>query len=397
MGSRAVDDEPITPANAFWTELHRSRLDIGIARLAPVGLAIVVTGASVVGGLWPALLAALLGATVLVVSVAALDRDRWHAQDVAYWYHGLRTRRWLADTGGPSPTDDRGHAEAWLGVHGRGTVPQIYRAVVAATTGDEVLAARELALVPEETPLDRARREWLAQARVVDAGRPADSARLRELVADVPDTDERSEMETFIAQVEAIGRHQRHAPDWLAPILGIPLMAGRVRPPARALLRLWVIRLRPLVAFGVLALILGSAAPAIFAVRIPDAYQDTTLATRGTVPTYDEDAVVNALPGLAHAVAEGTRTSGPLDEVEWSARIDDGLPTLLWGVGKIEVQAPQDAPGRLWQVEVLAGTAGDTVLLRFDSEVGPVYAYRIDGNAIERVRAALGVGSPTGG
>ena len=107
------------------------------------------------------------------------------------------------------------------------------------------------------------------------------------------------------------------------------------------------------------------------------------------------------LRALERALSGATRTRGPLDDAAFAIAIDQGLPTLIWSTGAIELAPPPDAVGhRVWEVEVLLGGSADTassVIVTFDGEGGPRDLYRIDPAAVTTFRRAVGLpesGSP---
>ena len=378
--------------DAFWADLHRSGLSSGLARFAPLALAVGVGAISVLAGQVAVAVATAAIAVLYLLVLRRTDRRRWQAQDTIHRYQALRSRRWMAETGGPSPVEQPGRVETWLATHPRGSVPQLYRAIAAAQSDDPVLARRELEAVETDTPLGRARLAWLQAATAIDRGERPDLAQLRALVDDLPTGPERAELGAFLAQAKAIDRHTAGDPAWLEPLAAERSGMPPVRRPVVASARLWLARLWAVLGFVVLGLVFASVAPSVFAERIPPEYAQTRLATRGEVPVHDSQAVVETLPTIARAVAAGTRVQpDALDELGWSELVDAGLPTLIWEVGAIDVAAPADAPGRLWQVEVPTGADDGVVLLTFDGGDGPVYAYRIDPAAVARVAAALGV------
>ena len=393
---RALTPDPgearVAERDAFWADLHRSALSSGPARFAPFALAAGVAAMAVLAGQAAVAAATAAIAALYTVALWRIDRPRWQAQDVVHRYHALRRLRWDVETGGPSPVEQPGRAETWLALHPRGSVPQLYRALAAAQSGDPVLARRELDAMEAESPLDRARLAWLRVATGIDRGEHPDLAELRTSIAGLPAGPDRAELEAFIAQAEAAERHAAGDRGWLGPLVAARPALPRIRLPIRSLARLWFARLGSVLGFLVLALVLGSVAPSVFAERIPQEYAQTRLSIRGEHPAFDSDAVTRSLPGLARALVVGTREQlEPLDEVTWSELVDSGLPTLIWEVGAIEVPGPADAPGRLWQVEVLLGADDGRVLLTFDGADGPVYAYRIDPAAVAPLAAALGV------
>jgi hypothetical protein len=336
----------------------------------------------------------LVTSGVLVTLIVVLDGARWRAQDVVTWYHAGRAKRWVADTGGESPTRGRTEAETWLRDHGRGTVPQIYRAVVGQRTGVEVIALRELRAMPDRHPAQQAWKAWVPAAWTLERTGAAETGPLAGLVASMPEGAERRQLETWLAIAEATRRHRAGDPAWLAPLAQRWAGADRVRLGVGARVRLWFGRLAA--ALGIAATTLVLAVLGLGTLLVPGEYATTSFSTRGDASALDLEAVYKLLPDLARAVAAATPTSAePEDESAFTSLTETSLPTFIWETDTIDLRPPAAAAGRhIWSVEVLVGATRPgpaAVILRFDGEHGPAAAYLIDGGTLSAFRSAFGL------
>ena len=386
------------PLDAFVHDIDFTRFDTRVGRLLPVLLA----GAVGIVAAWRGIPAGVATAVVIAVGLAAVtvpyERARWRAQDVLHWYYAGRGRRWLADTGRLVPSSDVASAEVWLGAHQPGTVPQIYRVIAAAWTGDERRYRTELDALSEATPLDRITRRWVVEFNIWAATGDADTADIEALVGELPDGDDRSHFRSWLALVESSRRWKDRAADWLDPLVGVWHAARRERLGLKRSARLWFSRFIVVPVFLVEALFVGSLAVSIAGAGepIPPEYARTTYGIRGDLPRFDDQAVARTLPALGRAVAGASRVRpGPLDVDTYNALIDASTPTLMWTTGEIELAPPSDLRGhRIWSTEVLLGGLGEATsaaIVIVDDEDGPAYLYRIDPAAFRKLREAAGL------
>ena len=384
---------------AFFRAVLVTRLDTRVGRLTIAGLAVLVAVVAVNRGIPTAVAVLFALALVLVLVIVALERDRWAAQDVVVRFRGQRRAEWLRDTGTEATNGSPGEAEVWLGAHRRGAVPQRYRAIIAAETRDPVVLQREVAALPVDTPLDRALREQLVRSGEWAAGGVPDTARLRAMLDDLPDSMDRRMLQTWLAQVDAAERRRAGEPDWLRPLLAVREVAPRPRLPLRWHLGLWVSRFAPvigLVASSVVFSAIGlSVAPSPDAV--PASYADTELYTRGDLPAFDGDRVWRTLPRLARALPGATPVGDrPLTPDGLDELIGDGLPTIIWRVDQIEIAGPPALTGgRVHEVEVLLSRTrlgDDLAIVTLRGTSGPSYVIRLDPGVVADLRAAAGVG-----
>jgi hypothetical protein len=383
--------------------------DLGTSQLASGWRWLVPAGGSVALGLlapavgWPAWVGIVAAAgLLLIILVAVVDRDRWSAQNVLLWQQQLRVESWIRDTGALGPAiGDEAHAEVWLGSHPSGSVPQLYRALVAAGAADEHVSDREIAALPEATPVEAAWKRWaIEQTRLERTGR-ADMEGLRIALRQLPDGRDREELAASLAVADAIGRHAAGERGWIEPLLEARAIARRPALHAWDVLRLWWARLALVPIFVVTALMVGSLGGLGTTDPIPEAWAKSTIWTRGDLPAIDDAALWASLPGLARAVVGGERVDqAPLEQEELDSLIDAGLPTIIWDTEAIDLNPPADLPGhRTVAVELLLGllehgsspASGPLAILTLDREGGPSYLYRLDRSAVEVVAEAAGL------
>jgi hypothetical protein len=341
-------------------------------------------------------LTVLVGAG-LVIAVIVGEHDRWRAQDVFQWFYAGRRRRWEEDTGNADPSNEVAAAEVWLGAHQQGTVPQVYRAIAAGWTLDPRRAAEEVAAMPETTPAERALKLWAEVAPTWIATGDADTAEIDAIVRELPGGDDRSMLRSWLALVESGRRWMRRERGWIRPLIAEWPDARRERLGIRRRTRLWLSRFIVLPVFLVSTLVCVSLALTIADPmrQVPADYAETTIYTRGTLPGYDPEQVWITLPHLAAALPAATKADpAVLDPETIDLATSFGLPTLIWEIGRIDVDGPTDFPGhRVWSIEVLLGAAaGDgNAIITFDRDGGPAWLYRIDPVVVPLVRAAVGI------
>ena len=389
-----MDDEPALAGLVH--DIDFTRFDNRVGRLAALALAAVVAFVAADRGIQAAMVVAFAIGLALALTVVAVERDRWQAQDVFQWYQRARLDRWRRDTHGDSPGGDPAAAEVWLGTHQRGSVPQLYRALAAHHTGDPVVIQREVSAMPSRTPADLAWQEWLDQTTRFNLTGTADPRNLARLIEDLPPSADRQAFQSWIATVESARRRLAGDRDWIEPLASARATAERTPLGIRRRARIWLSRFAIIIVFAVPAALFSSIALTIAEQPRPD-YADTTFSGRGQWPV-DPDGAFSAIAGharsLERAVAQATRLAGPLDEDSFSRDIDSGAPTLIWTVGKISFSAPPDAAGRkVWEVEVLLGAFGgrESVIVTFDGPTGPRYGYRIDPMVLRQLRADVGL------
>ena len=387
-----------SPLEGFVHDVDNTRFDIRIGRLVPIGLAGAVAWVAYEGGVGRALVSGGVVAIVLVGAVIALERDRWRAQDALHWFQAGRMRRWLQDTGGISPNGDPAAAEIWLGVHQPGSVPQLYRAIVAAQTGDRFRFASELAAVPEATPTDRAMKAWLVESLRWNATGEAHADRVRALADEVPDATVRSALNAWLASVDAAHRRSLGDRDWIAPMVAEWAQSPRHDLGWRRRSRLWLSRFVVVLVFAVSSVVFSSVGLTLADRRdaIPADYAKTTYGIRGDLPGFDEERMIHVLPALARAIPAATRVGNAvLSDDEVDLLIFDDLPTFIWDTGAIDIAAPADAPGhRVWEIELLLGGSADTAswaIVTFDDASGPRHLYQIDPAVVAALREAAGM------
>ena len=392
----------------FVHDVDVTRFDSRLGRLFPIALAVLVGVIAANLGGTAALGAGILIAAGLAIAVIVLERDRWRAQDVLHWYLADRFRRWRVATGSDGPsTADPAEAEVWLGAHPPGSVPQVYRAIAAVRARNEVVIAREIAALPDATPDDRAWRLWVIQSGRFVATGDADVDELRSLLPDLANADDRTALETWLAQVDASRLHAQGDRAWLAPLVDRWPRTRRVPLGGRRTARLWVSRFIVLPIFALSAVAFGSIGLQLYdrdggLADVPADYAKTEIATRGDVGDIDDRRLVASLPGLAASLATATRLeAGALDAFRTNDLIAGGLPTLIWDTHRIGLEPPPDAPGRhVWSIEVLLdgdGLGRDAAIVTFDAEDGEAYLYRIDPTVVAAIAAAVGneaTGSP---
>jgi hypothetical protein len=252
--------------------------------------------------------------------------------------------------------------------------------------------------MPDATALDRANREQLARSAEWRAGLVPDTTVLRGLIAELPDSSDRRMFQSWIAQVEASDRHRRGDRAWLRPLAEVRDLTPRPPLPHRWTARLWLSRFAAVAGFITSALVFSAVALSISSrgEQPPPSYAQTELATRGDLPRFDADRVWRTLPRLERALSSATRAgSEPLSSDAFDGLIVDGMPTLIWTVGHIDVAPPPDAAAqRVWEVEVLLGGFGptaNTAIVTFRSASGPSYRYMIDAGVIRALRQAAGL------
>jgi hypothetical protein len=365
--------------------------------LVTLGAAWIAAHAGIVVGL--AIIAA--GTVALLVALVA-ERQRWRAQDMIHGYQAARIAEWVRNTGSePVPYFDVAANEVWLGAHQRGTVPQIYRAHAAEATGDPAVIARELAALPDDTPLDRANRLWVL-AGTWDLAATRDLSDLQAAVSALPEGEPRSLFEGYFAHVESLRRHRAGARDWLEPLATAWASFPRPRLGMRRSARIWFSRFWPAAWFAAFGVIFVFALSPLWAATIPADYAKTELSTRGDLPTEPRDwnDVWLTLPGIADALPAAHRSGGVLDQDSWGQQIVDGMPTVIWDVRKISLTPPSDAAGRaVTQLEVLLGSSSAEhgwVLVTFDTTDGPTYLYDLSPAAVRALQDVIGV-VPSGG
>jgi hypothetical protein len=387
-----------SPLEGFVHDIDYTRFDTRFGRMVPIGLAGLVAWVTYEGGVGWALAVGGLVAIALVVVVVVLERDRWRAQDVLHWFQAGRMRRWLQETGGISPNGDPAAAEIWLGVHQPGSVPHLYRAIVAAQTGDRFRFASELAAVPEATPTDRAMKAWLVESLRWTATGEADAAKVRALAGEVPDATIRSALDAWLSSVDAARRRSEGDRGWIAPMVAEWAQSPRHDLGLRRRSRLWLSRFVVVLVFGVSSVVFSSVALTLAEREdaIPADYAKTTYGIRGDLPGFDDQRMVHVLPALARAIPAATRIrSAALNDDAVDRLIVDDLPTFIWDTGAIDIAAPADASGhRVWEIEVLLGGSADTAsaaIVTFDDESGPRHLYQIDPAVIAALREAAGL------
>jgi hypothetical protein len=346
---------------------------------------------------WPVMLALALAVSVTAgVMASVLDRNRWRASDVLRWQQVGRLAAWRRDTGGDNPADAAA-AEVWLGAHQAGAVPPVYRAIAAYMADDEVTWDRELRAMPDATDEDRACRAWVVAQRDLYRSGAADTALVEALVAELHGGELKATLEAWLPLAQALTMHTRGDRGWLEPLLAAWPAARRLPAPMRMVVRQWLGRLGAVVLLVLVALPVGVASAGIPGlVDPPYAFGGTSLATRGAAPAYDADRVSAALPDLAAAAADATAASAPVvSAAELDSLLWQGMPTLYWETGAIDLAPPPDVPGaHVWSVEVLLGgdPARADVLITLDREDGPTRLYRIDAAVVRELRAAVGLG-----
>ncbi len=380
-------------SEAFTRDLFTGRL----ARPA-VAFVLVATGVAVAwawNGVSPAIAASVAIAIVvgIVAVTSVLDRRRWRGQDVLLWQQAGRTRRWIDETGGPSPNEHPAQAETWLGTHPRGTVPQAYRVMAASLAADPVVRDRELAAYVPRSEADAAWRTWLAVAPLALAGGDADLSRVRAAAGALPDGDDRRQLEAGVAVADALGRHRRRDPTWLEPLLAAYTTVTRERLPLRQRLRLWFGRLAIVLSFVVPAAglaVSGLGTPEPF----PRAYLDTTIATRGDIGTIDQAALLAALSRLAVEVRRQDSTAATvIGQEQLDGLIADGLPTLIWDVDEIDIAGPAGVGcDRVSSIETLLGDGppGGSAIVACHGQRG-ARVMPVSADTIAAIRDALGV------
>ena len=84
-----------------------------------------------------------------------------------------------------------------------------------------------------------------------------------------------------------------------------------------------------------------------------------------------------------------------LDDVSMTSAINQGLPTVIWETGKIDLPAPPQAAGRhVWSIEVLLGGTRPrsvSAIVMFDGEDGPAELYRVDPEVVDSLRDVVGL------
>jgi hypothetical protein len=403
---KAGDEGPIplpdrnahSPLEGFVHDVDYTRFDTRFGRLVPIGLAGLVAWVAYEGGVGWALAIGGVIAIVLVVVVIALERDRWRAQDVLHWFQAGRMRTWLHDTGGISPNGDPAAAEIWLGVHQPGSVPHLYRAIVAAQTGDRFRFVSELAAVPEATPTDRAMKAWLVESLRWTATGEADAARVRALADEVPDPTVQSALNVWLASVAAARRRSQGDRGWIAPMVAGWAQSPRYDLGWRRRSRLWLSRFVVVLVFAVSSVVFSSVGLTLAErqAAIPADDAKTTYAIRGDLPGFDEERMVHVLPALARAIPAATRIGdAALSDDAFDRLTFDDVPTFIWATGPVDIAAPADAPGRrVWEIEVLLGGSADTAssaIVTFDDASGPRNLYRIDPVVVAALREAAGL------
>lgn len=390
-----IGPDAVGPLDGFVHDLDVTRFDHRVGRLVPFGLAAIVAWIAVTRGPALALVIAFAIAFALAAAVAVFERDRWRAQDVMHWFQANRTARWHRDTGGVIQLGDPAAAEIWLGAHQPGTVPQLYRAIAASYTGNDVQLSREFAQLPEATADERVTKAWLSESVRWTATGEADVEPIRAEVEFVVDPDLRARLSIWLAQVESFRRWTARDRDWLAPMVAIWPQAPRAALGLRRLVRLWVSRFALVLIFVVAALVLTPTALRVAGrgETIPASYAETTYGTRGKLAAFDEQRFVRVLPALARSINRATRAQErPLGDEAFDRLIEAGLPTVIWTTSSIELAPPADAAGRrVWETEVLLGPGSPTAIVTLDGPAGPRYAYRIDGDVVGALRAAAGV------
>jgi hypothetical protein len=292
------DPDAEGPLDGFAHDIDFTRFDSRYGRFVPLALAGLVAIIAANAGPELAVVAGLGIAVGLGLIVAAVERDRWRAQDVFHWYDRGRRLRWSRETGGLGPGGDPAAAEIWLGTHRPGTVPQVYRAIAAFGTRDAVVIDRELDAMPEQTVEDRAWKEWVVQANLlIDTG-AADTAKLVDLVGSLRPSPDRSQHEAWLAMAEAARRWSQGDRAWIRSLADQRPRATRTPLGVRRRARIWVSRFAVLIFFAISAFLFSSVSIAI-AERgdpIPPEYAKTTFAIRGLLPGFDEQRVERILP-----------------------------------------------------------------------------------------------------
>jgi hypothetical protein len=385
------------PFEGFVHDVDVTRLDRRAGRVAIPLLALAVAGVAVTAG-WSAA-GALIAAIVvgLALAITYFERDRWRAQDVMIWFNIGRIRRWVEDTGSMAPVGDPARAEVWLGAHQAGTVPQQYRAMAALQTGDSFRSQREIDAMPDATLGDRALKLWVTERHRWMRSGVAKTGELRAVLDQLPDSDDKAMIQEWFSQVDAADRWVRREPSWLEPLLAEWSRARRYKLGVRGTARLWFGRFFVLPAFVVLALAWSATGLSLGIGRdhVPPEYAQTTLSTRGDVPSTDSADVGLALVKLAKALPTAARSlPNELDRFAIDELLAESLPTVIWETGAIDVAGPGDAPGRrVWSTEVLLGNArftGTPAIVTFDRADGPSYLYVVDAGVGEALRSALG-------
>jgi hypothetical protein len=328
----------------------------------------------------------------------ALERDRWRAQDVLLWFYAGRRRRWRRDTGLADPSNEPAAAEVWLGAHRPGSVPQLYRAITAGWTTDPRRFAAEVAAMPETTPLERALKLWVVGADQWVATGDADTAELGSIVDGLAAGEERDILRSWLAIVEASRRWSRRERGWIEPIVAAWPAARRETLGRRHRVRLWLSRFIVVPVFLITATVVASLGSTIAAARDapPAAYTDTDLSIRGEMPFFDAGRTLARLPRLERALPAAVRADPrALDADDVDRLIGQGLPTVIWTTGRIDLAGPADAAGRrVWEIEVLLGGLGpnaSTAIVTFERPDGPQYLYRIDRSVVSALREAAGL------
>jgi hypothetical protein len=394
------DHPPANPFEGFVHDVDVTRFDSRAGRLVTSVLALAVAAVAVLAG-W-SLAAGLIAAILigLVLGIVFLERDRWQAQDVLLWFNDRRHNRWIEETGGIGPRGDPAAAEIWLGVHRSGTVPQSYRAIAALQSGDAIRAQRELDAMPGATAGDRAMKLWVVERHRWLRTGSADTHALRTLLDEVPESEDKALMQEWFAHIEAANRWMRGEPSWLEPLVARWPHIRRPKVGRRATARLWLSRFFVLPVFVVLSLAWSATGLALGIGRdhVPPEYAQTTLSTRGDLPTTDSGDVGLALVKLAKALPTAARSlPNELDRFAIDELLAESLPTAIWETGAIDVAGPSDASGRrVWSTEVLLGNSrftGTPAIVTFDRADGPSYLYVVDAGVGEALRSALGLPS----
>jgi hypothetical protein len=397
------DPEADEPLDGFAHDIDFTRFDSRYGRPVPLALAGLVAIVAANAGAQAAAMVGFGVAIGLGLIVAAVERDRWRAQDVYHWHGRQRRLRWIRETGGLGPGGDPVAAEIWLGTHQPGTVPQVFRSLAAFYARDPVVVKRELDAMPERTPEDRAWKEWVVQVmRLHDTG-VAETVELGGLVGSLEPSADRSELESWLAMAEAASRWTRGDRAWIRSLADQRPRATRTALGFRRRARIWVSRFAVVIVFAIPAFLFSSFSLAIaeHGDPIPPEYAQTTYGIRGDLPRFDDQAAARTLPALARSLAGATRVQNPpLDDDSYNALVDASIPTFTWITGKIEIEQPADLRGhRIWSVEVLLGgqgqaTSGGAIVIVDDAD-GPAYFYRIDPGVLRSMREAAGLPVPS--
>jgi hypothetical protein len=248
------------PLDEFFHAIDFTWFDTRPGRLIPLAFAAFVALVAADAGPQPAITVAGGVSALLVLTSVSMERDRWHAQDVVAWYQQERRERWILDTGSPSPIGDPIAAEIWLGVHRRGTVPQLYRALAALNAGDALVIGRELEAMPDSTPTERAWRIWFVENRRWNETGVAEVTALAALVPILPISRDQETFRSWLAIVESHRRRAAKDRRWIEPMVERRRSARRPARSKRRRARIWYSRFEAVPVFWVQAVVFASIA-----------------------------------------------------------------------------------------------------------------------------------------